>query len=85
MREAQLNAQYAKSLVHRGYRTVYYAQKNSRAYEIILANEILTLLCLNLHLWSVGSGERPEMQGPSISVEGGGTCNAHWFKMAARL
>ena len=83
MRVAQHNAQYAKLLVHRGYRTIYYAQKNSRAYEIILANEILTLLCLNLHLWSVGSGERPEMQGPSIPVEGGG--NAHWFKMAARL
>ena len=33
----------------------------------MLANEILTLLCLYLRLWSVGSGERPKMQGTSIA------------------
>ena len=37
--------------------TVYYAQNNSRACEITLANEILTLLCLYLRLWSVVSGK----------------------------
>ena len=44
-----------------GYSTVYYAQNNSRACEIMLANGILTLLCLYLRLWSVGSGEKPKM------------------------
>ena len=58
--------QYTKLLLRRGYSTVYYARNNSCACEIILANEILTLLCLYLHLWSVGSGERPKMQGTSV-------------------
>ena len=53
---------------------VYYAQNNSRAYEIMLTNEILTLLCLYLHHWSVESGERPKMQGSNVGklMEAGG-------------
>ena len=34
---AQHNAQYAKLLARRGYSTVYFAQNNSRACEIMLA------------------------------------------------
>ena len=67
MRMAQHNAQYLKLLPCRGYSTVYHAQNNSCAYEIMLANEILTLLCLYLRLWSVGSSERPKMQGTSVT------------------
>ena len=65
----QRNTQNAKLLVRRGYSTVYYAQNNPRSCEIILANEILTLLCLYLRLWSVGSSERPKMQGTSVLFE----------------
>ena len=61
-RVAQHNAQL---LPRRGCSTVYHAQNNSRAYEIMLANEILTLLCQYLRLWSVGSGERPKMREPA--------------------
>ena len=50
----------------RSYSTVYYAQNNSSTYEIMLANETLTFVCLYLRLWSVGSGERPKMQGNSV-------------------
>ena len=32
---AQHNAQYAKLLLRRGYSTIYYAQNNSHAFEII--------------------------------------------------
>ena len=66
-RVAQHNAQYAKLLLRRGNSTVYFAQNNIRPCEIMLANKILTLLCLYLRLWSVGSGERPKMQGTSVS------------------
>ena len=47
---------------------VYYAQNNSCVCEIMRANEILTLRCLYLRLWSVGSGERPKMQGTSVAT-----------------
>ena len=50
-RVTQHNAQYAKLLPRRGYSTVYYAQNNSGTYEIMLANDMLTLFCLCLHLW----------------------------------
>ena len=53
-------------LARRDNSTVYYAQNNSRACEIMLANEILTLLWLYLRLWSMGSGKRPKMQGTSV-------------------
>ena len=76
MRVAQHNAQYTKLLVRQGYSTVYYAQNNSCAYKIMLANEIQTLLCLYLHLWSVESGERPKMQGTNIGQD----LLAKWLK-----
>ena len=56
-RVTQHNAQYARLLSRWGYSTVYNAQNNSRAYEIMLANNTLTLLCLYLHFWSEESGE----------------------------
>ena len=62
-RVAQHNAQYATLSQRQVYSTVYYIQNNSRVYEIMLANEILALLRLFLCLWSVGSDERPKMQG----------------------
>ena len=68
-RVAQHNAQYAKLLPRRGYSTVYYAQKNCRACEIMLAREILTLFCLYMLFWSVGSVERSKMQGISVVLE----------------
>ena len=64
-RMAQHNAQYVKLLACRDYSTVYYAQNNSCACEIMLANEILTLLYLYLRLcnWSVGSGDEIKDEG----------------------
>ena len=60
------NTQYMKLLVRQGYSAIYDAQNNSLTYEFRVANEKLSLLCLYLHLWSVGSGERSKMQGTSV-------------------
>ena len=54
------------SLISRTYICLC-TQNNSYAYEIMLANKMLTLPCLYLHFWSVGSGERPKIQGTSVS------------------
>ena len=57
----QYNTLHTKLLMCWGYSMINYAQNNSRIYEIMLANEILTLLCLYLRLWSVGSSKRPKL------------------------
>ena len=73
MHVVQHNTQYMKLLARQDYSTIYYTQNNSRTCKIMYATEILTLLCLYLRLWSMGSGERPEMQGTSVeSVKHGG-------------
>ena len=64
-RMAQHRAQYAQLSVGQGDSTLS-AHNNSPCLQNVLANEILTLLCLYLRLWSVGSGERPKMQGSSV-------------------
>ena len=35
-------------------------------YQIMLANKMQTLLCLYVHLWSVGSVDRLKMQGTGV-------------------
>ena len=55
---AQHNAKYTKSLARWGYSTVITLKYNSNTYVIMLANEIPTLLCLYLPLWSVEGVEK---------------------------